>query len=300
MKKNIFLCYFCKSREKIKWGEYFSSNKLYGKKTDLVECEKCGIFYAYPTPNEKDLSIIYSKEYHYRPNKFIDTLLYYYTSITDLRPDASLIKQHKNYGKILDIGAGRGDFLSHFSGKNFERWAYDPYISKSDVKMLIKKIGKNINLYSSIDKFPESFFDVIILRNTIEHTTDFSLLLKSIQKLLKKDGILFIRTPNIESADFKSFKTNWYEITMPGHIVFFGSKSIKKVLEKFNYTVRYCRPVERSFPLSFQRSVPLKVPYPLLVFVSVLYSFISPLLGNGGDLRVIASKVKIRNMKADA
>lgn len=292
MKKNIFLCYFCKSKEKIKWGEYFSANKLYGKKTDLVECEKCGIFYAFPTPNEKDLSIIYSNKYHYRSSKIIDNLLYFYTSITDLRPDASLIKRYKDHGKILDIGAGRGDFLSQFSDNKFERWAYDPYISKSDIKMLKKKIGKNINMYSSLDKFPKSFFDVIILRNTIEHTTDFSLLLKSIRKLLKSDGILFIRTPNIESADFKSFKTNWYEITMPGHIVFFESKSIKKVLEKFDYKIRYCRPVERSFPLSFQRSVSLHVSYPLLVFVSLLYSFISPLLGKGGDLLVIASKVK--------
>jgi 2-polyprenyl-3-methyl-5-hydroxy-6-metoxy-1,4-benzoquinol methylase len=290
MKRSSFICPFCKSTEKLKWGEYTSTHKTYSDKSSLVECEHCGVFYTFPTPDEKALAEIYSEEYHYRPNSFIDKLLYLYTLTFDLHPDLSLVKKYKQKGRVLDIGAGRGDFLTQFSAEDYELWAHDPYISKNDLAILSRKIGKNMNAFKTLDKYPPGYFDVILLRNTIEHTTEFLPLLKSIKKLLKSNGVLFIRTPNINSVDFKVFRTNWYEVKMPGHIAFFNSNSIKHVLTSLEFSVKYCKPIGRSFPLSLQRSTNLKYPYLLIVLLSILFSLISPMIGEGGDLRVIARK----------
>lgn len=289
MKKTI-TCPFCKSKTLNKWGDFASSHKTYGKRSSIMECDSCGLFFINPIPNEKELGKIYSNNYHYRPNKIFDFLLSVYTYFFDLKDDINLIKKYKHAGKMLDIGAGRGDFLSKFSQEKYDLWAYDPYISKTDIQLLQEKIGDNINNHKSLDDYPQSFFDVVILRNTIEHTTEFGNLLKSAKKLLKKNGILFIRTPNIESVDFKIFRTNWYEVAMPGHLVFFGPTSLNNMLKSLGFSVPYCKAVKHSYPLSLQRSIYSKLPFPLIIAYSLLFSCISPLLGQGGDVKTIARK----------
>lgn len=288
--KNSFACPYCKSIDLTKWGNFASTHKTYGKKSSIIECSTCGIFFVNPIPNEQELSKIYSNEYHYRPNKLTDFLLSIYTYIFDLKDDLDLIKAYKKSGKVLDIGAGRGDFISKLSKTNYDLWAHDPYISKTDLKILQEKIGGNINTHKSLKNYPRSYFDVIILRNTIEHTTEFGSLLKDIKSLLKKNGVLFIRTPNIESIDFKIFRTNWYEVAMPGHLVFFGPTSLTHILKQTGFSVPYCKAVKRSYPLSLQRSTDSPMPLILKLVLSVMFSWISPLLGQGGDLKAIAKR----------
>jgi len=282
-------CPFCNFPKTNIVGPVDIGNKSYSVKSSLRNCKRCGLHWTDPFPNEEQLSQIYAGIYHYNPNKLRDFLVSLYTFF-ELQSDFRLIEKFRKEGKVLDIGAGRGDFLLKFSPTKWERWAFDPYLSKVEIRQLREKIGRNVNNYARLQDYPNSAFDVVILRNVIEHTTDFSTLLQESHRILKKKGLIFIRTPNMRSLDFKTFKNNWYIITMPGHIVFFDKKSLSEYTRIFGFRIKFNRPTSRSALLSFFRSSGKNIPIPAKLGLSFLYSLFSPFFGEGGDLRMIAQK----------
>lgn len=242
-----------------------------------------------PQPNEVKLAGIYSGTYHYRPNHLIDSLIFIYNS-KDLESDFGLIKRYAKSGKILDVGAGRGDFLSKFPAVSWQRWAHDPYLSKAEAILVAEKIGGHINDFKDLSAYPANFFDVVVLRNVIEHTFYFAPLLRKIFRVLKRGGVLFIRTPNIDSLEYKVFKSNWYVLRMSGHIVFFGHRTIKKALNRIGFTIDYNGTSGISAPLSLYRSTNFSSPKIIKLFLSLIFSGLSIFAGEGTDLRIIARK----------
>jgi len=287
--KNKLTCILCSSSQCETIDFVPTTNKAYNPKSMLAHCRICHLYWINPLPDEKKLSQIYGEIYHYNPNKIRD-LLFSLPAAVELRSDIKLISQYKKQGKVLDIGAGRGDFLSQFPKKQWERWAWDPFLSDEEIDMLKQKIGEHANDYKTLQEYPQNLFDVVILRNVIEHTAAFPKLLKDTQKILKKNGILFIRTPNIGSLDFRMFGTKWYSIMMAGHLVFFTRQSIDQALTKAGFKTTFTQGTKKSAPMSLARSSSLSMPMPLLLTTSLAYSIISPLFGEGGDLRSIAQK----------
>jgi 2-polyprenyl-3-methyl-5-hydroxy-6-metoxy-1,4-benzoquinol methylase len=255
----------------------------------LVNCGECGTYWVYPNPNEKKLSEIYSESYHYR-NNILQDKLFEIIYKKDIKNDYNLILKYKKRGRVLDVGAGRGDLLAKFKSSDWDRWAYDPYISKSDLAKLSRKIGNNINNFSDLDKYPKNTFDLIILRNIIEHTAETDKLVKSIHKILKKGGILFIRTPNLGSIDFYLFRNNWYVVNMDGHVIFWDISSMHKMLLRYGLVIQVAQATSFSYPLSLFRSVTKIKSKWLRLMTSLAFFGVSGLIKNGGDMLVIAKK----------
>jgi 2-polyprenyl-3-methyl-5-hydroxy-6-metoxy-1,4-benzoquinol methylase len=119
---------------------------------------------------------------------------------------AKLIKKHYK-GKVLDIGAGSGNFEILFHSKFTSITSIDYH---EDSVQYLKHYCRtndilNVNAMhlsiSSIDKFlalPENDYDVILLLDVIEHIDEDTALtlFKKLAKLLKESGVLIISTPN--------------------------------------------------------------------------------------------------------
>lgn len=282
-------CISCLSLNTKNLGFIDFGNSAYSSQSKLFNCLSCGIFWVSPIPKEKELSKIYSGVYHYHPNKIKDFLLSLYFSL-ELVSDYKLIEKYKKGGRVLDIGAGRGDFLLKFPRNKWEWWAHDPYLSKFETNFLKDKVGTYVNNFKELKFYPSGNFDVVVLRNVIEHTAGFSRLIKESKRLLRKKGIIFIRTPNMDSLDFKIFKNNWYEVRMGGHVVFFGKIAMRKILKKEGFKVRFNKGMAMSYPLSLFRSSKINLPSPIVFILSLGFSSFSGLFGDGGDLRAIAQK----------
>jgi SAM-dependent methyltransferase len=95
---------------------------------------------------------------------------------------------------ILDLGAGEGSTSELLSKKNF-------VVSLEIKPERIKKINNSQSLQPLIadafcHPFKKNIFDVIILQDVIEHiefTKDF---INELFSLLKKDGLIYMSTPN--------------------------------------------------------------------------------------------------------
>ncbi len=98
---------------------------------------------------------------------------------------------------ILDYGAGAGAFSQRLYSKGFNVSAcdYAPSLFKlKEVDCLAVENNKTL--------FADNSFDIIVAIEVFEHLFEINSFFQECDRLLKKDGILLISTPNIMS--FKS------------------------------------------------------------------------------------------------
>ena len=74
-------------------------------------------------------------------------------------------------------------------------------------------------------------FDAITLFQVIEHLNNPLPLLQSAKKLLKKNGVILITTPNNNSPLRKIFGPRWSVYNDPSHFIFFNKTTLRKTLQ---------------------------------------------------------------------
>ncbi|MHB1393072.1 MAG: class I SAM-dependent methyltransferase [Clostridia bacterium] len=94
--------------------------------------------------------------------------------------------------KILDIGAGSGHIAEYFSSSN-ETIAVDKY---NNIKVNYQGKFKYVLVENEILPFPNEYFDIILSNHVIEHIDSQSKHLEEIYRVLSKDGVCYIATPN--------------------------------------------------------------------------------------------------------
>lgn len=122
-------------------------------------------------------------------------------------------------------------------------YGVDPSPSLTDIAR--KYFGLNIKTAFLEDAgFEDNFFDVITMTDVFEHITTPKKILSESRKILKPDGILFIKVPN---GKFNLFK--YYMVKMRGrlknydifdsyeHVVHYSDKTLKSMLNKYGFEV---------------------------------------------------------------
>ena len=97
----------------------------------------------------------------------------------------------------------------------------------------------NVPIYS-IDfmKFEtDNLFDIIILGDVIEHIPNSAKILEKAYGLLNKDGVVWISTPNFESAFSYITKDKDPMWRVCEHLNYFSYTSLRKTLEKIGFTI---------------------------------------------------------------
>ncbi len=160
--------------------------------------------------------------------------------------------------KLLEIGCGRGDFINEFSKQDVNCFATDILLNAKDnlndkVQFKQHDINKNVLPYN------DNFFDAIYTKSLIEHLSDHEFFFNECKRILKKDGILIIYTPDWESQYLHFFDDITHikpftKITLENCFKMFGFKDYK--IEKF-----YQLPISWKFPLL---KVFLKIIAPLI------------------------------------
>jgi SAM-dependent methyltransferase len=137
---------------------------------------------------------------------------------------------------ILDVGAGRGDFLQYY--KNFPHYLLDVYP--------YPEIDIVCDLTKSNPFQPESI-DAILLMNVLEHVYNPSDLLRSLNTILKSDGRIFITIPfflKIHQAPLDFQRLTHYAIKVLAHETGFTIEHIDGVYDPsglIHETIRYFR-----------------------------------------------------------
>lgn len=215
---------------------YFSckDHLVSGEKFDLLYNQEFDLLITSPKPKEEKLSEYYKSENyisHTDSNKTIFEKAYQWVKSIMLKKKISLIeKYHNNQGSILDIGAGTGDFLKTIKNHHWKTQGVEP---NKNAREIAKR--KEISLQQETSSFGDGEFDVISMWHVLEHVPNLEAQLKELERLLKKEGTLFVAVPNFKSYDAKHYKEFWAAYDVPRHLWHFSKFSISKLFNTIGF-----------------------------------------------------------------
>lgn len=97
-------------------------------------------------------------------------------------------------GELLDVGCGIGQLVKEAIDRGWKALGVDP--SEKSIAHARKLAGDNF-ICGTLDEVKErERFDCVTMINVLDHMVDGGRQLKKIYRLLKKDGIIYLRVPN--------------------------------------------------------------------------------------------------------
>lgn len=210
----------------------------------ILRCCSCKLIFSslLDYPNQIDSS--YEEEYFskydtsFKDNQKIKTFKKALNILNETRPGK---------GKILDFGCAEGNFLVLAKQRGWNAYGLD--LSKFAANIARKRGLKVFNKKINDVKFKKESFDVITLWDVIEHLSNLDDIFREFRRILKKDGLLIIRTPNEKSIfhliaqlsyilSFKIIKLPLKSIYHTDHLYYFSKQTLSKILRKNKFELR--------------------------------------------------------------
>ena len=211
---------------------------------DLYYDESLDMLVTSPQPDSENLGKYYdSPNYisHTDGNKTLFEKLYQAVKNIALKNKLNLINSlSENKGKILDIGAGTGDFLAFVKQNGWQTIGVE--LSQKAKEIAIKK---GVQFVNEISELENQSFDIITMWHVLEHVPDLEKQIQELKRLLKPNGTLIVAVPNFKSFDANHYKEFWAAYDVPIHFWHFSKTAIKLLFEKQNMKL------EKVLPMKF-------------------------------------------------
>jgi len=198
---------------------------------DLYCDETLDMLITSPQPSLENLGKYYeSEDYisHTDNKRSLFEKLYHFIKSIALKNKLNLINsQQPDKGRLLDIGAGTGEFLSVAKNDGWQTIGVEP----SDRAKAIAK-SKGVSFVEHTSELENNSFDVISMWHVLEHVSDLDAQIKELKRLLKPTATLIIAVPNFKSFDAKYYGKFWAAYDVPIHFWHFSKTAIKLLFEK--------------------------------------------------------------------
>lgn len=194
---------------------------------DLLHNEELDMLITHPQPSLEKLPSYYeSVDYisHTDGNKSLFEKMYQFVKGIALKNKLKLINSQSAKGRILDIGAGVGDFLSVCKNDGWETVGIEP----SEKAKTIAK-GKGVTFVEHLSELEDHSFDIITMWHVLEHVPDLENQIKELKRLIKPNGTIIIAVPNFNSFDANYYGKYWAAFDVPIHLWHFSKTAIKKL-----------------------------------------------------------------------
>lgn len=241
MYEKLEVCPVCKHAS---FSNYLicTDHSVSGESFALSKCDNCELVFTNPRPDENSIGKYYEDiNYISHSNKSNNLINFVYKIVRKytLAKKVRLIKRYTNGKNILDYGCGTGEFLYQCQKNGFETIGYEP---NQGAKLQTQK--KGIRTINDL-KDPKSEYDVITAWHVIEHVQDLRETVKTLKSKLKKDGVLVIAVPNLNSFDSHHYKEFWAALDVPRHLYHFTKTTFGKLVDVCNLKL------VRTIPMKF-------------------------------------------------
>ncbi len=217
-----------------------------------VRCQDCSMVYMNPRMNLAATHSFYNSDANaiYNETKFDQV-----SASTQMDDDLNLenLRMLDDFrggrkGTLLEIGSAKGFFLLKAMEVGYEIHGLE--LNRPNNEYSRKKLGDTI-----LDKdlsqagYEENKFDVVYMRDVIEHIAEPLSFLREVQRVTKPGGLVFIDTHNVDG---------WiYKLARERHTVFFGfehpnhlsPRSLGKALAQAGFAVAQVRYLSLDFTL---------------------------------------------------
>lgn len=199
---------------------------------DLYQCQDCGLIFAHELPQKEVLDKYYSHGLYYDQvaDPYHHDILQFSYKLSQIRLKLinTKIGQFNDVPKVIDIGAGNARFgiaLKEF----YETAIYETVEPDSGVQ---NKYGDLVDRhYNDVSDVKDRDYDLIVMNQVLEHLPDPADFLRSVCKLLKQSGYVYIDVP---------YQDYLFKPTIEPHLLFLNQKSMSMLLEKVKLTMIFC------------------------------------------------------------
>ena len=203
----------------------------------VVRCTACHLLFLNPRPGEEALAALYTKEYFEGDGEFGWMKGYLESEMADLEGPGGywqgilrkLEERLGKKGKVLDIGCSGGFFLEQARRDGWEGRGVE--VSEAMVAFAREKFGHENIHHGTLHgaHLDDQAFDAVLLHNLIEHVVDPVGLLEEVRRVLQRDGVVCLTTPNAAAAGILGGVWSGFQAHF-GHVTFFTRKTLERLL----------------------------------------------------------------------
>ncbi|NUY80098.1 class I SAM-dependent methyltransferase [Flavobacterium sp. MAH-1] len=208
----------------------------------LLKDERLDLLYTFPKPEGEKLAAYYeSDDYisHTDGKRSLFEKVYQFIKKIALKNKLNLVNTlQPSKGRLLDIGAGTGDFLSVAKENGWNVSAIEPSTKARSIAE-----AKGIQFSNGTEDFENGSFDAITMWHVLEHVPDPSAQLLELNRLLKPNGVIIIAVPNFKSHDAELYGEFWAAYDVPRHLWHFSKSAIAKLSENAGLKLVDTRPM---------------------------------------------------------
>lgn len=197
---------------------------------ELLHDAELDMLITHPKPSLEKLPSYYeSKDYisHTDGKKTLFEKMYQFVKGIALKNKLKLINSQSQKGKILDIGAGVGDFLMTAKNDGWEIIGIEP--SEKAKSIAIKK---GVSFVNDVKEIESHSLDVITMWHVLEHVPNLEEQIAELKRLIKPNGTIIIAVPNFNSFDANYYGKYWAAYDVPIHLWHFSKTAIQKLFAK--------------------------------------------------------------------
>lgn len=125
-----------------------------------------------------------------------------------------------NGRSFLDFGCGSDAFLNLMRKKGWTTTGMD--VSSTTVDFVVRSGHRGILVNSECwTQIEDESLDLVRMNHVLEHLYRPKAVLRELRRKLRRGGVLHIAVPNPASFGAQAFKSAWYPLECPRHIIFY-------------------------------------------------------------------------------
>lgn len=197
---------------------------------ELLHDTELDMLITHPQPSLEKLPSYYeSNDYisHTDGKKTLFEKMYQFVKGIALKNKLKLINSQSQKGRILDIGAGVGDFLMTAKNDGWKIIGIEP--SEKAKSIAIKK---GVSFVDDVKQIESHSIDVITMWHVLEHVPNLEEQIAELKRMIKPNGTIFIAVPNFNSFDANYYGKYWAAFDVPIHLWHFSKTAIQKLFAK--------------------------------------------------------------------
>lgn len=215
----------------------------------LVRCANCGLVYLSPRPTLKEIDRYYPLEYEpYAVRSKLSSPLHRWAINYGIRKRCLPLVRRKEGGRVLDIGCAIGLFLNGMRRYGWQVQGVET--NPTAARYAQQELGLDVFIGTLKEaNFPNQYFDAVTMWDVLEHLHDPMTTLREMHRVLKDDGLLLLRVPNLDSLQAHLFGRYWAGLDVPRHMAVFSKQTLRQLLNEAGFNILRAWCLSGSYPV---------------------------------------------------
>jgi SAM-dependent methyltransferase len=208
------------------------SNRIHYRFTQngarVLRCAACGFQFVHPTPTPAELARYYDQSYAVPLERYAGNRARNAGHIADLE------RWQPGRGRLLEVGASYGHSLAAARARGWQVAGVE--LSPTASRYARAQLGLPVFTADLLDApFAARSFDTAIMWHVLEHTHDPSAQIARLFELLRPDGVLGLRVPNIAGFGARVAGRSWNWMCPPAHLWYFSPQTLPRLLTQHGF-----------------------------------------------------------------